>query len=53
MDAHGYPLPTPYNMYVDDNLYADIPSRMPRAIAASIHGLFDIQGHPNPPGAWP
>ena len=44
----GTPLPTPYNMYVDDNLYADIWSRMPCAIAASIQSLFDIQGHPHP-----
>jgi len=48
LDDDGAPHLTPYNMYVDDNLYADIPSRMPRAIAASIRSLFDIQGHPHP-----
>ena len=44
----GTPLPTPYNMYVDDNLYANTRSRMPHAIATSIQSLFDIQGHRHP-----
>ena len=46
--ADGTPTPTPFHMYVDDNMYADIRERMLRAIAASIDSLFIIQGQPHP-----
>ena len=46
--ADGTPAPTPFHMYVDDNMYTDIIERMLRAIAASIDSLFIIQGQPHP-----
>ena len=48
LDAHGQPVPTPFNMYVDDNMYADVRGRMDQAIVASLESLFIILGHPHP-----
>eukprot|EP00957_Ditylum_brightwellii_P060005 4555479-Ditylum_brightwellii.AAC.1 len=36
MDSNGKPVSTPNNMYLDDNLIADIKPRMKQAMSASI-----------------
>jgi len=46
--ADGTPVNTPHNMYVDDNLIAEIPARMKQAMAASIEALFILMGFPEP-----
>jgi len=46
MQADGTPIITPHNMYVDDNLIAEIPARMKQAMAASIEALFILMGFP-------
>eukprot|EP00957_Ditylum_brightwellii_P046106 3497780-Ditylum_brightwellii.AAC.1 len=48
MDSNGNPVPTPHNMYVDDNLVADIRPRMKQAMSASIEALFLCMGYPEP-----
>eukprot|EP00957_Ditylum_brightwellii_P088481 6738750-Ditylum_brightwellii.AAC.1 len=48
MQADGMPMNTPHNMHVDDNLIAEIPTRMKQAIAASIEALFILMGLPEP-----
>eukprot|EP00957_Ditylum_brightwellii_P161316 12282792-Ditylum_brightwellii.AAC.1 len=48
MDSNGNPVPTPHNMYVDDNLKADIRPRMKQAMSASIEALFILMGYPEP-----
>ena len=41
--------PPPYNMHVDDNLYADIGPFMLRTIGASVAALFTVLGPPTNP----
>ena len=36
-----------YDHHVDDNMYADITSLLPRAAAASVLALYEIVGYPN------
>eukprot|EP00957_Ditylum_brightwellii_P172644 13142293-Ditylum_brightwellii.AAC.1 len=48
MDSNGNPVPTPHNMYVHDNLIADIRPRMKQAMSASIETLFILIGYPEP-----
>jgi len=38
---------TPHNTFVDDNCIAEIRSRMPQAMAASVESLFTILGQPD------
>eukprot|EP00957_Ditylum_brightwellii_P173731 13226932-Ditylum_brightwellii.AAC.1 len=44
--ADGTPVNTPHNMYVDENLIAEIPGRMKQAMTASIEALFILMGFP-------
>ena len=48
LDDHGNPVPTEHHMFVDDNLIAEIKSRMKQAQAASIESLFILLGRPEP-----
>ena len=43
----GKPINTPHNMFVDDNVIAEIRPRMKQAQAASAESLFRIAGFPN------
>ncbi len=53
LDSKGDPLPTEYNMYVDDNLYVQVQQgRMRQAMRCSIHALNVVMGGPDPE-AWP
>jgi hypothetical protein len=50
LDIDGKPLPTEYNMHVDDNLYAQVGiTRMKQAMRCSIHALNIVMGglHPD------
>jgi hypothetical protein len=48
LDSNGDPLPTEYNMYVDDNLYAQVgQERMNQAMRCSIHALNVVMGGPD------
>ena len=49
----GTRLPPPYNMHVDDNLYADVGPLMLRTIGASVAALFAILGPPTNPAVPP
>eukprot|EP00957_Ditylum_brightwellii_P103012 7850927-Ditylum_brightwellii.AAC.1 len=42
------PMNTPHNMYVDDNLIAEMPARMKQAMATSIEALFILMGFLEP-----
>ena len=46
LDARGN---SPYNMHVDDNLYADVPEFIIHTICASVGALFAILGMPTNP----
>ena len=46
LDPQGARLPPPYNMHVDDALYADIGLWLVWTVCASIAGLFGILGWP-------
>eukprot|EP00957_Ditylum_brightwellii_P145903 11110472-Ditylum_brightwellii.AAC.1 len=48
MQADGTPLHVPHNMYVDDNLIAEIPSRIRKTMATSIEAHFILMGFPEP-----
>ena len=39
--------PPPFDLHVDDNLYADIGPRIPQAIAASMLALYKVVGFPD------
>ena len=49
LNPDGSRQPPPYNMHVDDNLYADIRPFMPRTIGASVAALFTVLGPPTNP----
>jgi len=48
MGCDGKPVNTPHNMFVDDNVIAEIRPRMKQAQAASAESLFIRTGYPNP-----
>eukprot|EP00957_Ditylum_brightwellii_P101110 7705361-Ditylum_brightwellii.AAC.1 len=48
LDEAGTPVPTPHNMHVDDNMIADIKSRIIQAMSASIEELFILMAYPEP-----
>eukprot|EP00957_Ditylum_brightwellii_P138657 10569036-Ditylum_brightwellii.AAC.1 len=48
MQADETPVHTPHNMYVDDNLIAEIPKRIKQAMTASIEALFILMDFPEP-----
>ena len=48
LDENGHPVSTPHNMYVDDNLIAEVRGRMKQAMSASIEALFILLGYPEP-----
>ena len=43
----GTEQPSPHNIYVDDNLMADIRRRMSQTLAAAVKAIFVIMGLPN------
>ena len=45
----GSRIPPPYNMHVDDALYADVGPQLIRTVCASIAGLFGVLGVPTNP----
>ena len=47
LDDDGKPVPTPHNIYVDDNLLAEVKKFMPQAIAAAIEAIFVLLGSPD------
>ena len=47
LDINGKHTNTKHNMFVDDNVIAEIPSRIRQAQAASAESLFRIAGFPN------
>jgi len=47
-DQAGSPVNTPHNTFVDDNHMADVFPRIKLAQAASIEGLFQLLGFPEP-----
>ena len=47
LDDNGNRLPPPYNMHVDDNMYADVSTFLVQTVAASAAGLFDLLGWPD------
>jgi hypothetical protein len=49
LDADGNRLSPPFNMHVDDNLYADVGMYLFRTICSSIGALFDVLGPPTNP----
>ena len=49
LSSDGKRLPPPYNMHVDDNMYADVEEYLPRTICASLYSLFCILGEPTNP----
>eukprot|EP00957_Ditylum_brightwellii_P096683 7363723-Ditylum_brightwellii.AAC.1 len=48
IDEEGNPVPTPHNMYVDDDLIADLKSKIIQVMSASIEALFILMGYPEP-----
>ena len=48
LNKDGNPVNTQHNMFVDDNVIAEIRPRMRQAQAASAESLFRIAGFPNP-----
>ena len=42
----GTTKPTPHHIYVDDNLLADTPPRMPATLASGIDAIFKVMGYP-------
>lgn len=49
LDANGDRMAPPYNMHVDDNLYADVRGWLVTTISASVAALFDVLGPPTNP----
>ena len=49
LSPEGSRLPPPYNMHVDDNLYADVRERLEHTIAVSVASLFEVLGPPTNP----
>jgi hypothetical protein len=45
----GTRLPPPYNMHVDDAMYADVGHYLVHTISASVASLFDVLGAPTTP----
>ena len=45
----GERMPPPYNMHVDDNLYADVRDKLEHTIAVSVASLFEVLGDPTNP----
>ena len=48
LDENGRHRPTEHNMYVDDNLIAEVKKFMPNAQATSIEALFILLSRPEP-----
>ena len=48
IDDSGGRLPTPHNIYVDDNLLAEVRPLMPQALASAFEGVFSVMGYPSP-----
>eukprot|EP00957_Ditylum_brightwellii_P029308 2215534-Ditylum_brightwellii.AAC.1 len=48
MHTNGTPINTSHNMYVDNNLIAEISAMMKQDMAASIEALFILMSYPEP-----
>jgi hypothetical protein len=50
LDETGEPEPTPHNMFVDDDMYAEVfdKARIERCVAAGIEAIFIILGESEP-----
>ena len=46
IDEHGQEPPLPHNIYVDDNMMADIGRRMPQVLASALEAIFTVMGLP-------
>ena len=46
-DQHNNRLPTPHNIYVDDDLLADTQRHMPQALASACEAIFAVMGKPD------
>ena len=53
LNPDGSRKPPPYNMHVDDNLYADVGEFMERTVSSSMAALFDVLGTPDNPDVPP
>lgn len=49
LDSEGQRLAPPYNMHVDDNLYADVGEFLVHTISTSVNSLFQVLGPPTNP----
>jgi hypothetical protein len=49
LDADGNRKAPPFNMHVDDNIYADVKEHMIHTICTSVAALFGVLGYPNDP----
>ncbi len=47
-DQHNNRLPTPHNIYVDDDLLAEIRPCMPQALVSAFEAIFTVMGRPEP-----
>ena len=47
LDDNDNPVPTPHNIYVDDNLLDEVQQIMPQAIAAAIEEISVLLGSPD------
>jgi len=47
-DSTGHRIPTKHNIYVDDNLLAEVKAYMHQALALGFEAIFTIMGHPSP-----
>ena len=47
-DSAGRHIPTKHNIYVDDNLLAEVKAYMHQALASDFEATFTIMGHPCP-----
>jgi hypothetical protein len=47
-DSAGRCIPTKHNIYVDDNLLAEVKAYMPQVLASGFEATFTIMGYPCP-----
>ena len=47
-DSTGHRIPTKHNIYVEDNLLAEVKAYMHQALASGFEATFTIMGHPCP-----
>jgi len=47
-DSTGRRIPTKHNIYIDDNLLAEVKAYVHQALASGFEATFTIMGHPCP-----